>query len=75
MPPRDHKLRTMTTGIAGAQARYMDPRVRELVLLALMCALLCGVALMYERQHVAAVFAALACGTVVLAVPLRRLDQ
>ena len=53
----------------------MDPRLRELVLLALLCAFLCGVALMYERQHVAAVFAALACGTVVLAVPLRRLDQ
>jgi hypothetical protein len=52
----------------------MDPRVRELVLLALMCALLCGVALIYEQQLVAAVFAALGCGTVVLAVTLRRLD-
>ena len=52
----------------------MDPRARELVLLALLCAFLCGVALMYEQQLVAAVFAALACGTVVLAVALRRLD-
>ena len=71
MPPRDHKLGKMTTGIA--EARYMDPRVRELVLLAL-CALLCGIALMYEQQLVAGVFAALACGTVVLAVELRHLD-
>jgi len=53
----------------------MDPRIRELVLLALLCALLCGVALMYEQQLVAAVFAGLACGTVVLAVALRRVDQ
>jgi len=73
MPPRDHKLGKMTTGIA--EARYMDPRVRELVLLALLCAFLCGVALMYEQQLVAAVFAALACGTVVLAVALKHLDQ
>jgi hypothetical protein len=53
----------------------MDPRVRELVLLALLCALLCGVSFMYEQQLVASVFAALACGTVVLAVVLRRVDQ
>jgi hypothetical protein len=53
----------------------MDPRVRELVLLALLCAFLCGVALMYEQQLVAAVFAALTCGTVVVTVALRRLDQ
>jgi hypothetical protein len=51
----------------------MDPSVREIVLLALLCAFLCGIALMYERQLVAAVFAALACSTVVLAVVLRRL--
>jgi hypothetical protein len=30
---------------------------------------------MYEQQLVAAVFAGLACGTVVLAVALRRVDQ
>jgi hypothetical protein len=64
----------MTHARTGLKRRYMDPRVRELVLLALLCALLCGVALMYEQQLVAAVFAALACGTVVLAVALRRLD-
>ena len=52
----------------------MDPRARELVLLALLCAVLCGLALMYEQQLVAGVFAALACGTVVLAVELRHLD-
>ena len=53
----------------------MDPSVREIVLLGLLCAFLCGVALMYEQQLVAAVFAALACGTVVLAVALKHLDQ
>jgi hypothetical protein len=52
----------------------MDPRVRELVLLALLCALLCGVAFMYERQLVAVLSAALACGTIVLAMALRSLD-
>jgi hypothetical protein len=51
----------------------MDPRVREIVLLALLSAFLCGVALMYEQQLVAAMFAALACGTIVVAVVLRRL--
>ena len=69
----DHELRSMSA--RAAKFCYMDPRVRELVLLALLCAFLCGVALMYEQQLVAAVFAALACGTVVLAVALRRLDQ
>ena len=48
----------------------MDPRLRELVLLALLCAFLSGVALIYEQQVAAAVFAALTCGTVVLAVVL-----
>jgi hypothetical protein len=47
----------------------MDPlRVRELFLLGLLCAFLCAVALMYGQQFVAAVFAALTCGTVVIAV-------
>jgi hypothetical protein len=45
----------------------MDPRVRELFLLALLCAALCGVALTYGQQFVAVVFAALAC-TIVIAV-------
>jgi hypothetical protein len=49
----------------------MDPRVREFVLLALLCAVLCGVALMYGQQFVAVVFAALTCGTVVIAVALK----
>jgi hypothetical protein len=49
----------------------MDPRVREFVLLALLCAFLCGVALMYGKQFVAAVFAALTCGAVVIAVALK----
>jgi hypothetical protein len=40
----------------------MDSRVRELVLLALLSALFCGVALMYEQQLVAAVFAPLSQG-------------
>jgi hypothetical protein len=52
----------------------MDPRVRELVLLALLCALLCAVAFMYERQLMAVMFAAIACGTIVLAIALKRLD-
>jgi hypothetical protein len=51
----------------------MDPRVREIVLLALLSVFLCGVALMYEQQLVAAMFAALACGTIVVAVVVRRL--
>jgi hypothetical protein len=40
----------------------MDPSVREIVLLGLLCAFLCGVALMYEQQLVAAVFAVLGYG-------------
>jgi hypothetical protein len=38
----------------------MDPRIRELALLALLCAFLCSIAWMYEQRVVAAVFAALA---------------
>jgi len=44
---------------------------RELVLLALLCAVLCGVALVYEQRFVAAMFAALALG-IVIAVALKR---
>jgi hypothetical protein len=49
----------------------MDPRVREFVLLALLCAFLCGVALMYGQQFVAALFAALTLSTIVIAVALK----
>jgi hypothetical protein len=49
----------------------MDPRVREFALLALLCAVLCGVALMYGQHFVAALFAALTLGTVVIAVASR----
>jgi len=46
----------------------MDHRVRELFVLAVLCAVLCGVALMYGQLLMAVVFAALACGVVVTAV-------
>jgi hypothetical protein len=49
----------------------MDPRIRELILLGLLCAFLCTIAWMYDQPVVAAVFAALACGTVVLVVAVR----
>jgi hypothetical protein len=44
----------------------MDPTVRELVLLALLSAFLCGVALIYAEPIATAVFAALTSGCVVL---------
>jgi hypothetical protein len=49
----------------------MDPRIRELVLLGLLCAFLCSIAWMYDQPVVAAAFAALACGTVILGVAVR----
>jgi hypothetical protein len=49
----------------------MDPRIRELVLLGLLCAFLCTIAWVYDQPVVAAVFAALACGTVVLGIAVR----
>jgi hypothetical protein len=49
----------------------MDPRTRELVLLGLLCAFLCSIAWLYEQPVVAAVFAALACGIVILGVAVR----
>ena len=49
----------------------MDPTVRELVLLTLLSAFLCGVAFMYEQPLVTAVFAALTIG--IMAVAIRRL--
>jgi hypothetical protein len=50
----------------------MDRRLRELVLLALLSAFLCAIALMYEQPLAAAVFAALTCAIGVIAVLLRR---
>jgi hypothetical protein len=50
----------------------MEPTVRELLLLALVSAFLCGVALIYAEPIAIAVFAALASGTVVIAVGLGR---
>ena len=44
----------------------MDPTVRELVLLALLSAFLCGVALIYAEPIATAVFAALTSGCVVI---------
>ena len=50
----------------------MDEKVCELVLLAVVSAGLCGVALMYEQRLATAIFAALTCGTVVIAAGLHR---
>jgi hypothetical protein len=50
----------------------MDPTVRELVLLALLSAFLCGVALIYAEPIATAVFAALTSGCVVIATGLSR---
>jgi hypothetical protein len=50
----------------------MDPTVRELVLLALLSAFLCGVALIYAEPIATAVFAALTSGCVVIAAGLSR---
>jgi hypothetical protein len=47
----------------------MDPTVRELVLLALLSAFLCGVALIYAEPIATAVFAALASGPGLIALP------
>src|ERR1700738_4687750 len=50
----------------------MDPTVRELVLLALLSAFLCVVALIYADPIATAVFAALTSGCVVIAAGLSR---
>jgi hypothetical protein len=50
----------------------MDPSVRELVLLALLSAFLCVVALIYADPIATAVFAALTSGCVVIAAGLSR---
>jgi hypothetical protein len=50
----------------------MDRTIREVVLLALLSAVLCGVALIYAEPVAAAVFAALSSGCVVIAAGLAR---
>jgi hypothetical protein len=50
----------------------MDPTVRELVLLALISAFLCGVALISAEPIATVVFAALTSGCVVIAAGLSR---
>jgi hypothetical protein len=49
----------------------MDRRVRELIILCLLSAFLCGLAWSTDYQAEAAIFAALACAIGVLAVALR----
>jgi hypothetical protein len=49
----------------------MDPAIRELVLLALLSAFLCVVALIYAQPIATAVFAALTGGCVVIAAGSR----
>jgi hypothetical protein len=55
---------------ASRDHQRMDPTVRELVLLALLSAFLCGVALIYAEPIATAVFAALTSGCVVIAAGL-----
>jgi hypothetical protein len=50
----------------------MDRTIRELVILALLSALLCGVALIYARPIATAIFAARTSGCVVIAAGLSR---
>jgi hypothetical protein len=57
---------------ASQDHQRMDPTVRELVLLALLSAFLCGVALIYAEPIATAVFAALTSGCVVIAAGLSR---
>jgi hypothetical protein len=57
---------------ASRNHQRMDPTVRELVLLALLSAFLCGVALIYAQPIATAVFAALTSGCVVIAAVLSR---
>ena len=57
---------------ASRDHQRMDPTVRELVLLALISAFLCGVALIYAEPIATAVFAALTSGCVVIAAGLSR---
>ena len=57
---------------ASRDHQRMDPTVRELVLLALLSAFLCGVALICAQPIATAVFAALTSGCVVIAAGLSR---
>jgi hypothetical protein len=57
---------------ASRDHQRMDPTVCELVLLALLSAFLCGVALIYAQPIATAVFAALTSGCVVIAAGLSR---
>jgi hypothetical protein len=57
---------------ASRDNRRMDPTIRELVLLALLSAVLCGAALIYADPIAAAVFAALTGGCMVIAARLSR---
>jgi hypothetical protein len=50
----------------------MDARVRELVILALLSAFLCSIALAYHYQFATSLFAALTCTTGVIAVALKK---
>jgi hypothetical protein len=50
----------------------MKPHLRELVVLTLTLAVLCGVALFYEQPAAAAVFSALTCTSALMALALRR---
>ncbi len=50
----------------------MNRTTRELVLLALLSAALCGLALMYDERVAAGAFAALTSGCIVIAVRLSR---
>jgi hypothetical protein len=57
---------------ASRNHERMDPTVRELVLLALLSAFLCVVALIYAQPIATTVFAALTSGCVVIAAGLSR---
>jgi hypothetical protein len=63
---RDHHRRTM----AARARRTMDELNTELVLLIMVSALLCGVALIYGQPLATGVFAALTCGALVSAATL-----
>jgi hypothetical protein len=57
---------------ASRDHRRMNRTIRELVLLALLSAFLCGVALIYAQPIATAVFAALTSGCVVIAARIAR---
>jgi hypothetical protein len=57
---------------ASRDNQRVDPTIRELVLLALLSAALCGVALIYADPIATAVFAALTGGCMAIAARLSR---